>query len=164
MLRCGVGCLLSFAVASCGSAAPSDLLLPHTVAMSDSDSAVSTAAEGGSDAGVADAVPDVTVHPEASAPEDVNQCNAQSCINGCCDMTDQCQQGTDDMACGSGGMACESCASLNETCSAGMCGPMSVPDAGCDPTACPAKCTFGSVPCCTMAGACACTRGFGLCL
>src|SRR5580692_3910207 len=100
MLRCGIISLLAVVIAACGSAAPSDLLLPHTVAMSDSDSGVAPASEAG--------VPDATDMPpvedasprDVGAPRDVSQCGADTCPNGCCNSAGRCLFGTDDSACG----------------------------------------------------------------
>ena len=163
MLRCVVvSLLLAVVVASCGSAAPSDLLLPHTVAMSDSDSSVGPAPDSGapdaSDMPAEDASP-----RDVGPPRDASPCNADTCANGCCNSDGRCLLGTDDSACGSGGVACGSCMDLGQMCSQGVCVSTTPPeDAGCDPMTCPAKCGFLSMPCCNMMGACSCVA-FGRC-
>lgn len=163
MLRCGIVCLLSAGTVACGSAAPSDLLIPHGGATDGVDSGPAT--------GINEAGPDATMNappleagpPEASPAPEASRCGPNNCPNGCCDQNDQCVLGTDDMACGMGGMDCTSCAAQGEMCNAGMCAA-AVMDAGCDPMSCPpGKCIFGAAACCTMAGACGCPRAFGFC-
>lgn len=165
MLRCAIVSLLAVVVASCGSAAPSDLLLPHSTSMSDSDSGLGDNGEAGA--------PDATVVPvveasveDVSVRKEASRCGPGSCPNGCCDDNDRCQQGTDDTVCGAGGVACESCTDMGETCSEGICTmPMdAATEAGCDPMTCPMGKCFGftSRPCCNLAGACSCTQ-FNLC-
>lgn len=165
MLRCVVVVsLLAVVVASCGSAAPSDLLLPHTVVMSDSDSGVGPAPEaGGPDAIDMPPVEDASPR-DVGPPRDASRCDADTCANGCCSSEGRCLLGTDDSACGAGGVACGSCTDLGEMCSQGVCVSTAPPeDAGCDPATCPpGRCFFGSVACCNMMGACSCTR-FTLC-
>jgi hypothetical protein len=146
-------------VSSCGSAAPSDLLLPHAVSMGEME------AGGGSEMNDGGA-PDVTVPvPEDAGPKDVgapmeaSACSPDNCSNGCCDDHGQCRQGTGDSYCGSGGMACTNCMDLGEMCMAGMC-VMPPQEAGCDPTACPKCPTFFQAPCCNMMGACSCGSRF----
>ncbi len=165
MLHCAMVFLVAGVMASCGSAAPSDLLIPHS-STGDSDSGVG---DGTNEAGVPDATTVVPIveagPPDVSAQREASLCGSDSCPNGCCDNSGRCLLGTDDTACGTGGVACGSCTDLGEMCNEGMCtmsmnGQM---DAGCDPMACPAdKCFFGSMPCCNLTGACSCTR-FNLC-
>jgi hypothetical protein len=166
MLRCGIVCLLSVGMVACGSAAPSDLLIPHTVTMADSDSGPATGtSEGGADA-TTNVPPPEAGPPEAGPTPEASGCSPNSCPNGCCDQNDRCVLGTDDMACGMGGMDCTSCADQGEMCNAGSCTSATpMMDAGCDPTACPpGKCFFGALACCNMTtGACGCRGAFNVC-
>jgi hypothetical protein len=148
-------------VASCGSAAPSDLLVPHAVSMGEMDAGAGSDMNDGGAPDVTMQVPVEASPRDVSAPMEASGCSPDNCANGCCDVDDTCQQGTDDAVCGAGGMACTSCTNLGEMCMAGMC-VMPPQEAGCDPTACPARCFIGSMPCCNMMGMCSCTR-FGLC-
>ena len=165
MLRCAIVSFLAVVVASCGSAAPNDLLLPHSTSMSDSDSGVGDTGETGAPDATVVAVVEASVE-DVSVRREASRCDPGSCPNGCCDNNDRCQQGTDDTACGAGGVACESCMDLGEMCSEGMCTmPMDAAmDAVCDPKACPTTaCGFFGTACCNMAGSCSCSRGFNLC-
>jgi hypothetical protein len=158
MLRCAMVGWLGVEVASCGSAPPSDLLLPHAVSVGEMDAGAGSEMSEASAPDVTVQVPEDAGSKDVSAPMEASGCSPDNCSNGCCDVNGQCRQGTDDSSCGSGGMACTNCMDLGEMCMAGMC-VMPPQEAGCDPMACP-KCTFFRMPCCNMMGACSCASGF----
>lgn len=99
-------------------------------------------------------------------------CDAESCPQGCCDQSAQCQPGTADGACGTGGSACIACGGTTPVCEGGTCAcaPDCAGKCGGAPDGCGGTCTgpCGPTELCAdeicVTGIGTCTAGANICL